>query len=145
MMKTYLSLAAGLFALVLAGPLVRSSFAQAAPAPRTGQQAAPAPQQNAAQQTANVPAGNAANGRKLFVSFGCYQCHGYEAQGGSAGPRLAPRPIPYAQLMKYVRHPTNEMPPFTEKVVKDSELTDIYAFLRSQPAPPDVDKIPLLK
>ena len=97
----------------------------------------------AAQQ--NAPQGNAANGRKLFVSFGCYQCHGYEAQGGSAGPRLAPRPIAYAQLMKYVRHPTGEMPPFTEKTVKDAELTDIYAFLRGQPAPPDLDKIPLLK
>jgi mono/diheme cytochrome c family protein len=47
--------------------------------------------------------------------------------------------------MKYVRHPTNEMPPFTEKTVKDAELTDIYAFLRAQPAPPDLDKIPLLK
>ena len=79
------------------------------------------------------------------MSFGCYQCHGYEAQGGSAGARLAPRPIPYAQLLKYVRHPTGEMPPFTEKVVKDSELTDIYAFLRAQPPAPDVDKIPLLK
>ena len=103
------------------------------------QQAAPPAQQQ------NAPAGNAANGRKLFVSFGCYQCHGYEAQGGAAGPRLAPRPIAYAQFMKYVRHPTNEMPPFTEKTVKDAELTDIYAFLRAQPAPPDVDKILLLK
>ena len=103
------------------------------------QQAAPAAQQQ------NAPPGNAANGRKLFVSFGCYQCHGYEAQGGAAGPRLAPRPIAYAQFMKYVRHPTNEMPPFTEKIVKDAELTDIHAFLRAQPAPPDVDKIPLLK
>jgi mono/diheme cytochrome c family protein len=131
-----------LFAIVLAGPLALGLSAQAGPAPRTpaaGQQAAPAPQQQ------NAPAGNAANGRKLFVSFGCYQCHGYEAQGGSAGPRLAPRPIAYAQLMKYVRHPTGEMPPFTEKIVKDMELTDIYAFLRAQPAPPDVDKIPLLK
>jgi ubiquinol-cytochrome c reductase cytochrome c subunit len=99
----------------------------------------------AAQQNAQAPAGNTANGRKLFVSFGCYQCHGYEAQGGSAGPRLAPRPIAYAQLMKYVRHPTGEMPPFTEKIVKDAELTDIYAFLRAQPAPRDVDTIPLLK
>ena len=103
------------------------------------QQAAPAPQQQ------NAPAGNAANGRKLFVSFGCYQCHGYEAQGGAAGPRLAPRPSAYAQFMKYVRHPTNEMPPFTEKIVKDAELTDIYAFLRAQPPAPDVDKSPLLK
>ena len=106
---------------------------------------ATAAQQAPAQQQQNVPQGNAANGRKLFVSFGCYQCHGYEAQGGSAGPRLAPRPIAYAQLMKYVRHPTGEMPPFTEKIVKDTELTDIYAFLRAQPVPPDVDKIPLLK
>ena len=112
-------------------------FAWGIAAASAAQQATPAQQ--------NAPAGNAANGRKLFVSFGCYQCHGYEAQGGSAGPRLAPRPIAYAQFMKYVRHPTNEMPPFTEKVVKDAELTDIYAFLRAQPAPPDVDKIPLLK
>src|SRR6187401_1611115 len=131
MMKKYFGLAFGLFVIAVAGPLSAGA----------GQQAAPAPQQ----QNANAPAGNAANGRKLFVSFGCYQCHGYEAQGGSAGPRLAPRPIAYAQLMKYVRHPTGEMPPFTEKIVKDSELTDIYAFLRAQPAPPDVDKIPLLK
>jgi len=106
---------------------------------------ASAAQQAPAQQQQNAPQGNAANGRKLFVSFGCYQCHGYEAQGGSAGARLAPRPIPYAQLLKYVRHPTGEMPPFTEKVVKDSELADIYAFLRAQPPAPDVDKIPLLK
>jgi mono/diheme cytochrome c family protein len=140
-----------LVAIVLAGPLALGLSAQAGPASRTagtGPQAEPAPRTQSApaqQQNANAPAGNAANGRKLFVSFGCYQCHGYEAQGGSAGPRLAPRPIPYAQLMKYVRHPTNEMPPFTEKVVKDSELTDIYAFLRAQPAPPDLDKIPLLK
>ena len=129
-MKTYLSLALGLFALTAAGPLAAGA----------GPQAGPAPQQQ------NAPAGNAANGRKLFVSFGCYQCHGYEAQGAAGtGARLAPRPIAYAQFLKYVRHPTNQMPPFTEKVVKDSELNDIYAFLRAQPAPPDLDKIPLLK
>ena len=135
-MKKYLILASGLFVAAAAGPLAAGA----------GQQTAPAPQQNAAaQQQQNAPQGNAANGRKLFVSFGCYQCHGYEAQGGSAGARLAPRPIAYAQLLKYVRHPTNEMPPFTEKIVKDTELNDVYAFLRGQPAPPDLDKIPLLK
>ena len=136
-MRNYLSLAFGVFMIAAAGPIAAGSFPQSAPAPQ---------QAGAAQQNASVPTGNAANGRKLFVSFGCYQCHGYEAQGANAtGPRLAPRPIAYAQFMKYVRHPTNEMPPFTEKVVKDAELTDIYAFLRAQPAPPDLDKIPLLK
>ena len=38
----------------------------------------PAPPQTAA------PAGNAEAGKKLFVSYGCYQCHGYEAQGSNA-------------------------------------------------------------
>ena len=143
-MKNYLILASGLFVIAAAGPLAAGAGQPTRPALR--QPTAPAPQQqNAAPQNANVPQGNAANGRKLFGSFGCYQCHGYEAQGGSAGPRLAPRPIAYAQFMKYVRHPTNEMPPFTEKIVKDAELTDVYAFLRAQPPPPDLDKIPLLK
>jgi len=137
-MKNYLILASGLFVIVAAGPLAAGAGQPAGPAPQQQNAAAP-------QQQQNVPQGNAANGRKLFGSFGCYQCHGYEAQGGSAGPRLAPRPIAYAQFMKYVRHPTNEMPPFTDKIVKDAELTDIYAFLRAQPAPPDLDKIPLLK
>jgi mono/diheme cytochrome c family protein len=77
MMKKYFGLAFGLFLITAAGPLAAGA----------GRQAASAPQQQ------NAPAGNAANGRKLFVSFGCYQCHGYEAQGGAAGPRLAPRPI----------------------------------------------------
>ena len=106
-----------------------------APAPPAAAQAAPA-----------APPGNAANGRKLFVSFGCYQCHGYEAQGSSAtGPRLGPRPIAFAAFSKYVRHPTNQMPPFTTKVVTDAELADVHAFLRSLPQPPDPDAIPLLK
>src|SRR3974390_1847527 len=39
--------------------------------------------------------GNAENGRKLFVKYGCYECHGREAQGGGLnGPRLAPNPGP---------------------------------------------------
>jgi mono/diheme cytochrome c family protein len=93
-----------------------------------------------------APTGNSDNGRKLFVSDGCYQCHGYEAQGSSAtGPRLGPRPIAFAQLSKYVRAPTGQMPPYTTKVLPEKDLTDIYAFLQSRPQPPAVDSLPLLK
>jgi len=93
-----------------------------------------------------APAGNADTGRKLFVSFGCYQCHGYEAQGSSAtGPRLGPKPIAYAAFLRYVRRPTNQMPPFTAKVVSDADLANIYAFLQARPAPTPVANIPLLK
>src|SRR5215212_1797912 len=99
----------------------------------------PAPQPSAA------PAGNAEAGKKLFVSFGCYQCHGYEAQGSSAtGPRLGPKPIAWAAFSRYVRRPTNQMPPFTAKVVSDADLANIYAFLQSRPAPTAVQNIPLL-
>lgn len=79
----------------------------------------------------DAPSGDAANGHKIFVRYGCYECHNYAANGGPAGARLAPNPIPYAQFSRYVRKPSGEMPPYTAKVVTDQELADIYAFLRS--------------
>src|SRR5215471_18856085 len=97
----------------------------------------------AAQTPQAAAAGNAENGKKLFVKFGCYTCHGYQGQGGAAGARLAPRPLALAALMAYVRRPSGSMPPFTDKVVTDAELTDIHAFLASVPAPRAVKDIPL--
>ena len=91
-----------------------------------------------------APAGNADAGKKLFSTVGCWQCHGYEGQGGSAGPRIAPRPLAWAAFSKYVRRPTNQMPPFTEKVLTDADLANIYAYLQSRPLPPPVGSIPLL-
>jgi mono/diheme cytochrome c family protein len=93
----------------------------------------------------SAPSGNAQNGRKLFVSYGCYECHDREGQGGAGtGPRLAPKPLPFAALSAYVRHPAGQMPPYTAKVVSDKDLADIYAFLLSIPQPPPVKSIPLL-
>ena len=53
----------------------------------------------------------------------------------ACGARLAPRPIAFTAFVNYVRHPTNQMPPYTAKVVSDQELADIYAFLLSIPPP----------
>ena len=95
---------------------------------------------------ATAPAGNAQNGRKVFASSGCYECHGYEAQGATpTGPRLGPRPLAFAAFSKYVRQPTGQMPPYTTKSLPDATLADIYAFLQSLPAPKAADSIPLLK
>jgi ubiquinol-cytochrome c reductase cytochrome c subunit len=95
-------------------------------------------------QTPVTPAGNAANGKKLFVAYGCYECHGYEGQGG-AGARLAPKPaLAFPAFVRYVRRPTQQMPPYIEKVVKDQELSDIYSYLLSIPAPPPVSSLPQL-
>src|SRR5580704_16287730 len=99
-----------------------------------------------------VPAkpGDAANGKRLFIADGCYQCHGREGQGGSSapigsyGPRIAPPALSVEAIRRYLRHPTGGMPPFTDKVLSDAEIDDIYAFLKTIPAPPPVKDIPLL-
>ena len=104
-----------------------------------------APNAGTAAGTAQAtPAGNVENGKKIFAGYGCYECHGYVAQGGGAGPRLAPRPIAFAAFSRYLRRPTAQMPPYTSKVVSDKELTDIYAFLQSIPEPPPARSIPQL-
>jgi len=92
-----------------------------------------------------VPAeGNAQNGAKIFVAYGCFECHGRMAQGAAAtGPRLGPHPISIANMIKELRTP-NEMPPYSEKTVSDGEIADIHAFLVSLPEPPKPDSIPQL-
>ncbi len=97
-----------------------------------------------AAQAGEAATGNAANGKKLFVAYGCYQCHGYDGQGASTGPRIGPPPLSLAFLISYVRHPTGQMPPYTEKVVPDQDLTDIFAYLKSMPQPARASSIPLL-
>jgi ubiquinol-cytochrome c reductase cytochrome c subunit len=103
---------------------------------------------NAAQDSkpADTPSGNAENGKRIFNKIGCYQCHGREGQGSNmTGPRIAPDPVPFDVLARYVRKPTGEMPPYTAKVVSDQELADIYAFLQSRPHPPAAKNNPILK
>jgi mono/diheme cytochrome c family protein len=93
-----------------------------------------------------APSGNAQHGQKNFSDYGCYQCHGLQAQGGlgTGAPRLGPRPIVFAAFTRYVRQPAGQMPPYTSKVVSDQDLADIYAFLQARPQPPPAKSIPLL-
>jgi mono/diheme cytochrome c family protein len=88
---------------------------------------------------------SAANGRVLFAKVGCYQCHGYQGQGGGAGPRIAPDPLPFDGLAAFVRTSAGEMPPYTTTLLSDSDLADIYAYLQSIPHPPALADVPLLK
>ena len=87
---------------------------------------------------------SATNGRVLFAKVGCYLCHGYQGQGGAAGPRIAPDPLPYDGLAAFVRTTSGEMPPYSEKLLSDKDLADIYAYLQSIPRPPAVADVPLL-
>lgn len=83
--------------------------------------------------------GDAAKGKALFLKAGCYECHGTVGQGGT-GPRIAPR----TGSIAYIRKPAGQMPPYTAKVLPDSDVADLLAYLMSIPAPPAAKSIALL-
>ncbi len=77
---------------------------------------------------------------------GCYECHLTQGQGArqTGGSRIGPPPIPLSAFLGYVRQPTGQMPPYTQKTVSDEDLTDMYVFLQSVPLSPQWKTIPLL-
>ena len=92
-----------------------------------------------------APKGNAQNGKVLFEKDGCYQCHGYGAQGAaSTGPRLAPEPLPYDAFLRQLRKPAQEMPSYEEPILSNQQAADIYAYLGTIKKGPDPKSIPLL-
>ena len=82
-------------------------------------------------------------GRALYESQQCWQCHGYEGQGSVAGVRIAPTLYPFEAFALLVRH-TNLMPAYSPNVLSDEQLRLIYAFVRSIPEPPPLEEIPEL-
>ena len=92
----------------------------------------------------NAPAGNAANGKKLFETVGCFQCHGFAGQGGAAGPKLID-PTPFPAFITQLRTPRQVMPPYTERVLSDQQVADIYAHVKTFPMPPDPASIQILR
>ena len=94
-----------------------------------------------------LAAGDAARGRAAFTKYGCWQCHGFEGQGSVAtsnGKVLAHDPPPWEGFSAYVRSSNSGMPPYSEKVLPDRDLEDIYAYLTALPKPKDYKTIPLL-
>ena len=88
------------------------------------------------EQAGPAVSGSVEKGRATFVKTGCAQCHGREAQGSpTTGPRLGPGGLPYPAFSRYVRVPRQQMPPYTDRVLSDAELADIYAFVQSRPKP----------
>lgn len=89
--------------------------------------------------------GNAENGKRVFMKQNCYYCHGTTGQGGRDGTRIAQTGLNTQGLIRYVRKPTGGMPAYTEKILSDQDLTDIYAYLKSLPAAKAPKDIPLLE
>lgn len=101
---------------------------------------------------ADTPAtATAARGEAIYSRVGCYLCHGYQGQGGAvpgtpggAGPKIAPEPLPFEAFVHFLRAPRT-MPPYSEKVLSDSDIAAIYAYLQSVRPPLPVEQIPALR
>jgi mono/diheme cytochrome c family protein len=97
------------------------------------------------------PAGNVQRGHDLFMTEGCYSCHGTTGTGSIDGPRLAPGPIPWPAFIYQLRHPRGtppygniKMPMFSERVLSDAQAADIFAYLSSVRNGPPASGIALL-
>jgi mono/diheme cytochrome c family protein len=92
-------------------------------------------------------AADAAKGKTAFIQHGCWQCHDFNGQGSiatSGGKVIARTQLPVDAFISFVRTTDGQMPPFRPPTISDEELTDIYAYLQSLPAPKAVTEIPLL-
>jgi len=95
----------------------------------------------------DAPQGDAANGKRLFLADGCFTCHGRSGQGGAyngPAPILAETALPFDGFRGQVRNPVNDMPAFSDALLSDKDIADIYTFVRSLPGPRSAKDIPIL-
>lgn len=109
--------------------MVMLAAAAAASAQAPARQAAP---------PAGTPGGDGAAGKRAFVEYACYYCHGTVGQGSlpNVGPRVARVPRSLESFKSYVRRPAGRMSSYPQAVISDAVLADIYTYLRGVPEPP---------
>ena len=98
--------------------------------------------------------GNAANGKQLYYSYGCYACHGYNGETG-----VRPFVGRWGNLateqgfLQFLRGranvapipPSTSMPNFGESSLPDKQARDIYAYIRTfKSSAPELKDIPTL-
>lgn len=95
----------------------------------------------------NPASGDAANGQRIYLADGCFECHGRAGQGGAflgPAPAIARVEMPAESFVSFLRDAPNDMPTYSASVLSDEEATDIYAFLQSLPGRKPVKDFPLL-
>jgi mono/diheme cytochrome c family protein len=94
-----------------------------------------------------APSGDAANGKRIYLATGCFTCHGRAGQGGAyngPAPALARTTVPFEGFKMQVRNPSNDMPAYSEPVMSDKDIADIYAFMQSLAGRRDAKGIAIL-
>jgi mono/diheme cytochrome c family protein len=95
----------------------------------------------------DAPQGDAANGKRIFLADGCFTCHGRSGQGGSyngPAPILAHTALPFDGFKGQIRNPVNDMPAYSNAILSDKDIADIYAFVTSLPGPGSPKDHPIL-
>src|SRR5215831_4528250 len=95
----------------------------------------------------DAPAGDATNGKRIYLATGCFTCHGRAGQGGAyngPAPVLAKTALPFEGFKMQIRNPSNDMPAYSEAVMSDQQIADIYAFVQSLSGRRDAKDIPIL-
>ena len=95
----------------------------------------------------DAPQGNTADGKRVYLADGCFTCHGRSGQGGAYnGPAsiLAHTALPFDGFKGQVRNPTDDMPAYSDAVLSDKDIADIYAFVQSLPGPGSPKDIAIL-
>ena len=95
----------------------------------------------------DAPQGDAANGKRLYLSTGCFECHGRVGQGGAfngPAPALAQTRLPFEAFKAQLREPSSDMPPYAAAVMSDRDVADIFAFLRALPGPRKAKDVAIL-
>lgn len=99
--------------------------------------------------------GNAANGKALYFSYGCYACHGYNGETGARHFVGQWGHLDTEQtFLTFLRGranaapvtPSTDMPNFSAQSLPDKQAKDIYAYIRTfKSTAPDLKDIPTLE
>ncbi|SED26040.1 c-type cytochrome [Bradyrhizobium erythrophlei] len=98
-----------------------------------------------ASRAEDASAGDAVNGKRLYLADGCFECHGRAGQGGRFNyltPALAQIALPVESFIAFLREAPNDMPSFSADVLSDKDAADIHAYLNSLPGPKAAKDIP---
>src|SRR6185295_19160215 len=108
---------------------------------------------------AQTPAGDAANGKTLYLAHQCWACHGYNGETGTRLLRedgtFIPRLMTVNGFIAFIRAPRPDQPPPTGSVVSmpsygvasqpNQQAADLFAYIKTfKPTQPALKDIPLL-
>ena len=103
----------------------------------------------------NVLSSDSIEGEKLYLSHGCYSCHGYNGTGRYPLANDISGIMTSEELFTmFLRlradlnpvSPSNSMPNYSKNVIDDSEAKQIYAYIKTfKDSPPQLEEIPIFK